>query len=65
MFKVTFRYKQDSPSGGNTNSSGWTEEIRVLGAENANELQQQIDEFKADTKNGYRKYIKVINIERL
>ena len=65
MFKVLFSYKQDSPVGGNTRSSGWTEEYKLYdGALSSEELQSKIDEFLKDDKHGYRKYITVTSIER-
>jgi len=66
MYKVIFSYKQDSPRGGNTRSSGWTEECKLYdGTLLADELQSKIDEFLNDDKCGYRKHITVKSIERL
>lgn len=65
MFKILFSYKQNSPSGGNTVSSGWTEEYKLYeGSLSAEELQSKINEFLEDDKCGYRKYITVKLIER-
>lgn len=65
MYKVLFSYKQDNPAGGNTSYSGWTEEIKLYDADTAKELQAQIDEFIKDNKNGYRKNITVMSIDKL
>ena len=45
MYKVIFSYRQDSPSGGNSVLTGWAKEIKLYDAENAEELQKQIDIF--------------------
>lgn len=65
MYKVLFSYKQDNPVGGNTANSGWTKEIKLFDANTAVDLQYQIDTFIKDNKNGYRKYITVISIDKL
>lgn len=65
MFKILFSYKQNSPSGGNNNSSGWSEEYKLYdGNLSAEELQSEINEFLNDDKCGYRKYITVTSIKR-
>lgn len=40
-------------------------EIKVYDAETAEELTTKIDAFLNNDRNGYRKYIRVDNIERL
>ena len=62
MFEVTYKYFQDSPRGG---QGCWKTEKRLYDAENAKELQRQIDEFCNDDKCGYRKWIKVLEIKRI
>lgn len=65
MYKVLFSYKEDSPSGGNTQFSGYKTEIKLYDAENSEELQKKIDGFLADNKCGYRKHIIVRDITKL
>ena len=65
MYKVLFSYKQDIPVGRNTSISIWTKEIKLFDATTAADLQFQIDVFLGDNKNGYRKYITVISIDKL
>lgn len=65
MYKVIFSYKQDSPSGGNSQFTGWTKEIKLYDAENAEELQKQIDMFLSDNKSGYRRNISIVDIVKL
>lgn len=65
MYKVIFSYKQDSPSGGNLAFTGWTKETKLYDAENAEELQKQIDIFLSDNKCGYRTHISVVDIAKL
>lgn len=65
MYKVIFSYKQDSPSGGNSALTGWTKETKLYDAENAEELQKQIDIFLSDNKCGYRTHISVVDIAKL
>lgn len=65
IYKITFSYKQDSPSGGNTRTSGWTKEIIPMDAENAEELQNKIKAFKDNDHCGYRKHIEVVDIVKL
>lgn len=65
MYKVIFSYKQDSPSGGNSEFTGWTKETKLYDAENAEELQKQIDFFLSDNKCGYRTHISVVDIAKL
>ena len=65
MYKVIFSYKQDSPSGWNSPFTGWTKEIKLYDAENAEELQKQIDMFLYDNKSGYRRHISIVDIVKL
>lgn len=64
IYKVIFSYKQDSPHGGNDRNSGWTKETKLYDADNAVELQSQIDKFLSDDKFGYRKHITVVDIAK-
>lgn len=45
MYKVLFSYKEDSPSGGNTQFSGYKIEIKLYDAENSEELQKRLTDF--------------------
>ena len=62
IFKVKFSWVEASPSGG-----PWMDEseIKVYDAETAEELTTKIDALLNNDRNGYRKYIRVDNIERL
>ena len=62
MFKVTYKYLQTYPSGGRGEI---ITKLQLYDANNAKELQEQIDGFLNDNKNGYRTNIVVISVERL
>lgn len=62
IFKVKFSWVEASPSGGPWMAKS---EIKVYDAETAKELTTKIDAFLNNDRNGYRKYIRVDNIERL
>ncbi len=62
LYKATFSYTQSSPRGG---SAVHTKEVKLIVAESETQLVEKVESFLSDDKCGYRKFIELVDIQKI